>query len=389
MTAFAIDSIGLLVTNDESLGDGALGIVRNAAVVIEDGVVVAVERAGADADERFDAGGRCVLPGFVDSHTHLVFAGDRAEEFAARMAGAPYEAGGIRVTTAATRAATSEELLALAQARRAEGVAAGLTHVEIKSGYGLDVETEKRLCEVAAELTDDVTFLGAHAVPVEYHDRADEYVELVCGPMLEACAPHCRWIDVFCERGAFDAEQSRRVLEAGAAAGLGLRVHGNQLGPGPGVQLAVDLGAASVDHCTYLEDADIDALAGSDTVATFLPATDFSTRQPYPDARRAIDAGVKVALATNTNPGSSYTTSMSFCIAIAVRDMGMTAEEAVAAATGGGARALRRDDLGRLAPGALAAAVVLDAPHYAHLIYRPGVPLVHDVFIAGEGALQS
>jgi imidazolonepropionase len=389
MTAFAIDSIGLLVTNDPGLGEGPLGLVRNAAVVIEGGVVVAVERAGADADERFDAGGRCVLPGFVDSHTHLVFAGDRAEEFAARMAGAPYEAGGIRVTTEATRAAASEELLALAQARRAEGVAAGLTHVEIKSGYGLDVETEKRLCAVAAELTDDVTFLGAHAVPVEYHDRADEYVDLVCGPMLEACAPHCRWIDVFCERGAFDSDQSRRVLEAGAVAGLGLRVHGNQLGPGPGVRLAVEMGAASVDHCTYLDDADIDALADSETVATFLPATDFSTRQPYPDARRAIDAGVSVAIATNTNPGSSYTTSMSFCIALAVRDMGMTAEEAVLAATRGGANALRRNDLGRLSPGATAAAVVLDAPHYAHLIYRPGVPLVHDVFVAGESALRA
>lgn len=389
MTSFAIDSIGLLVTNDESLGEGPLGIVRNAALIIEDGVVVAVERAGADADERFDAGGRCVLPGFVDSHTHLVFAGDRAEEFAARMAGAPYEAGGIRVTTEATRAATTEKLLALAQARRAEGFAAGLTHVEIKSGYGLDVETEKRLCEVAADLTDDVTFLGAHAVPVEYHDRADEYVDLVCGPMLAACAPHCKWIDVFCERGAFDPEQSRRVLDAGAAAGLGLRVHGNQLGPGPGVRLAVEMGAASVDHCTYLDAADIEALAGSDTVATFLPATDFSTRQPYPDARRAIDSGVNVALATNTNPGSSYTTSMSFCIALAVRDMGMTAEEAIAAATRGGANALRRDDLGRLSPGSRAAAIVLDAPHYAHLIYRPGVPLVHDVFIAGESALRA
>jgi imidazolonepropionase len=389
MTALAIDSIGLLVTNDEALGEGPLGIVRDAALVIEDGGVVAIERAGADADERFDAAGRCVLPGFVDSHTHLVFAGDRAEEFAARMAGAPYEAGGIRVTTDATRAASSEELLSLARARRAEGVAAGLTHVEIKSGYGLDVETERRLCEVAAELTDDVTFLGAHAVPAEYEGRADAYVDLVCGPMLEACAPHCKWIDVFCERGAFDSDQSRRVLEAGAAAGLGLRVHGNQLGLGPGVKLAVELGAASVDHCTYLDDTDIDALAGSDTVATFLPATDFSTRQPYPDARRAIDAGVSVALATNTNPGSSYTTSMSFCIALAVRDMGMTAEEAIAAATVGGASALRRDDLGRLSPGARAAAVVLDAPHYAHLIYRPGVPLVHDVFVAGESALRT
>jgi imidazolonepropionase len=383
VTATAIDAIGLLVTNDEARGDGPLGIVHDAALVFEDGVVTAVEPAGVDADVLIDAAGRCVIPGFVDSHTHLVFAGDRAEEFAARMAGAPYEAGGIRVTTEATRAASADELLELAEARRAEGVAAGITHVEVKSGYGLEVEAERRLCEVAGALTDDVTFLGAHAVPPEYEGRADNYVALVCGPMLEACAPHCKWIDVFCERGAFDEEQSRTVLEAGAAAGLGLRVHGNQLGPGRGVQLAVEMGAASVDHCTYLDDADIEALAGSETVATFLPATDFSTRQPYPDARRAIDAGVAVAIATNTNPGSSYTTSMSFCIALAVRDMGMTIEEALTAATLGGARALRRDDLGRLAPGSRADAVVLDAPHYAHLVYRPGVPLVRDVVVAG------
>jgi imidazolonepropionase len=237
---------------------------------------------------------------------------------------------------------------------------------------------------VAAGLTDDVTFLGAHVVPDEYEGRADAYVELVCTEMLAACAPHCRWIDVFCEEGAFDAEQSRAVLTAGAAAGLGLRVHGNQLGPGPGVRLAVELGAASVDHCTYLEDGDVEALAGSDTVATLLPATDFSTRQPYPNARRVLDAGATVALATNCNPGSSYTTSMAFCIALAVRDMGMTVDEALAAATLGGARALRRTDLGRLSPGARADAVVLDAPSHAHLVYRPGVPLVTATILAGS-----
>ena len=237
---------------------------------------------------------------------------------------------------------------------------------------------------MAAELTDEVTFLGGHLLPPEYEGRADEYVDLVCGPMLAACRPYARWTDVFCERGAFDADQSRAMLAAGREAGLGLRVHGNQLGPGPGAQLAVELDAASVDHCTYLSDDDIGALAASETVATFLPATDFSTRQPYPDARRAIDAGVAVALATNTNPGSSYTTSMSFCIALAVRDMRMTIDEALAAATLGGARALRRDDVGHLAPGARADAVVLDAPSHAHLVYRPGVPLVEATFVAGE-----
>ena len=382
--ALVIDNIGLLVTNDPELGEGPLGLVRQAALVLEGERVGAVERAGAGGDELLDAAGRCVIPGFVDSHTHLVFAGDRAEEFAARMAGAPYEAGGIRVTTEATRAAPAAELERLARARRAEALRAGITHLEIKSGYGLEVETERRLCEVAARLTEDVTFLGAHAVPLEYEGRADDYVALVCGEMLAACVPPCRWIDVFCERGAFDAEQSRAVLEAGRAAGLGLRVHGNQLGPGQGVVLAVELGAASVDHCTYLDDADIAALAGGDTVATFLPATDFSTRQPYPDARRAIEAGVEVAIATNCNPGSSYTTSMAFCMALAVREMGMTVEEALTATTLGGARALRRDDLGRLSPGARGDAVVLAAPSYAHLVYRPGVPLASATILAGR-----
>lgn len=383
MSTLVIDNIGLLVTGDPELGEGELGTVRNAALVCEAGSVAAIEPAGAAADECLDAEGRCVIPGFVDSHTHLVFAGDRADEFAARMAGRPYEAGGIRVTTDATRAASNAELAELAAARREEGLRAGITHVEIKSGYGLDVETERRSCEVAAGLTDDVTFLGAHVVPAEYEGRADDYVGLVCGEMLKACAPLCRWIDVFCETGAFDEDQSRAVLEAGRAAGLGLRVHGNQLGPGPGARLAAELGAASVDHCTYLEDADIEALADSQTVATFLPATDFSTLQPYPDARRAIDAGVAVALATNTNPGSSYTTSMSFCIALAVRDMGMSAEEALLAATAGGALALRRDDIGSLRPGARADAMVLDAPSYTHIVYRPGVPLVRAVVSAG------
>jgi imidazolonepropionase len=387
MNTLVIDNIGLLVTGEPSLGEGPLGIVRNAALVVDGEKVAAIERPGAAADEQIDAAGRCVIPGFVDSHTHLVFAGDRADEFAARMAGRPYAASGIRVTTDATRAAGEEELRALARARLGEAIQAGITHLEIKSGYGLETETERRLCAIAAELTDDVTFLGAHAVPEEFEGRADDYVALVCGEMLDACRPHAGWIDVFCEEGAFDEDQSRAVLEAGRAAGLGLRVHGNQLGFGPGVRLAVELGAASVDHCTYLADEDVEALAASETVATFLPATDFSTRQPYPDARRAIEAGVNVAIATNCNPGSSYTTSMAFCIALAVRDMGMTPEEALLAATHGGARALQRDDIGRLAPGARADAVVLEAPSYTHLVYRPGVPLVGATVIAGTVAM--
>jgi len=389
MTSLAIDNVGLLITGDPALGDGPLGELRDAAVVFEDGKVVGVEPAGVAADGRVDAGGRCVMPGFVDSHTHLVFAGDRAEEFGARMAGKAYEAGGIRVTSDATRAAGAVELERLAWERRAEGLRAGITHVEIKSGYCLDVTAEAKSCEVAAKLTDDVTFLGAHVVPAEFESDPDAYVALVCGEMLDACAPHCRWIDAFCETGAFTVEQCRTVLEAGRAAGLGLRLHGNQLGPGEGVRLAVELEAASVDHCTYLADADVEALAGSRTVATFLPATDFSTRQPYPDARRVIDAGATVALATNTNPGSSNTTSMGFCIALAVRDLGMTVDEAVRAATVGGAEALQRQDIGRLTPGARADAIVLEATSPVDFVYRPGVPLVRETFVAGRTAWKS
>jgi imidazolonepropionase len=377
MSTLVIDNIGVLITNEQALGDGPLGARHGVALVLDehDGVL-AIEPPGAIADERLDAAGRCVIPGFVDSHTHLVFAGDRAEEFAARMAGEPYRAGGIATTVEATRAADTAELRSLAAARRHAALRAGVTHIEVKSGYALDVDGEARLCALASELTEDATYLGAHLLAPEYRDRPDEYVALVCGQMLGACRASVRWIDVFCEDGAFDVDQSRAVLSAGRDAGLGLRVHANQLRAGGGVRLAVEMGAASADHCTHLTDADLEALAGSDTVATFLPLTDFSTRQPYPDARRAIDAGVSVALATNTNPGSSYSSAMSLALAFAVRDMGMTFEEALAAATIGGARALRRDDVGRLAPGARADAVLLDAPTPSHLVYRVGMQLV-------------
>ena len=324
-----------------------------------------------------------MLPGFVDSHTHLVFAGDRAEEFSRRMAGEPYDGGGIRVTTDATRTAGRPGLRSALDERLAEVHRAGTTTVEIKTGYGLSVDSEVELASLAAEATPEATFLGAHLLPNEYQGRADEYVELVCGPMLDAVRDRVRWIDVFCETGAFDADQSRAVLTAGRDAGLGLRLHANQLGHGPGVQLGVEMGCASVDHCTYLSDDDIEALASSDTVATFLPATDFSTRQPYPDARRAIDAGVRVAIASNCNPGSSYTTSLLFCMALAVRDMNMTVDEAVAAVTTGGAVALGRTDVGRIAPGGPAHVTILDAPSRHHIAYRPGVPLIWRTLGAG------
>jgi imidazolonepropionase len=374
--SLVIDNIGSLITNDPSVGDGPLGIIEHASLVITDGVVEAAGRQGALGDVRIDAEGACVLPGFVDSHTHLVFAGDRAEEFTTRMAGQPYDGGGIRVTTEATRETPTAELHRLVRLRLAEAHRAGTTTIEIKSGYGLNVFDESRSLEIAEEYTSETTFLGAHLLPAEFEGRADDYIDLVCGEMLTEAEPHAKWIDAFCEDGAFDVDQSRAVLEAGRSAGLGLRLHGNQLGTSGGVQLAVECGCASVDHCTHLTDEDIDALAGSDTVATFLPAADFSTRQPYPDARRAIDAGATVALASNCNPGSSYTTSISFCIAIAVREMHMTIDEAVLAVTRGGAEALQRPDIGHLSPGAAGHAVILDAPSHHHLAYRPGVPLI-------------
>ncbi|MGN6502573.1 MAG: imidazolonepropionase [Pseudolysinimonas sp.] len=378
MTATLVTGIGLLVTHDDDRPERT-----DAALVVEDGTVTWVGDA-ADApvaDEALDVEGRCVIPGFVDSHSHVVFAGDRADEFEARMAGRRYEAGGIRRTVRLTRAASDDELLANARRLVAEARAQGTTTIEIKSGYGLTVDDEERALRIAATLTSEVTFLGAHVVP-EGVGR-EEYVDLVCGEMLQACAPHARFIDVFCDEGAFTVDEARRILEAGAAAGLGLRLHAAQLAPSPeAIAMGVALGAASIDHCTYLTDADIDLLAQSSTVATLLPGVEFSTRQPYPDARRLTDAGVAIALACDCNPGSSFTTSMPLCIALAVREMGLTPYEALRAATLGGARALRRPELGRLGVGSRADLVVLDAPSYVHRAYRPGVPLVHRVLSA-------
>jgi imidazolonepropionase len=398
-----IDRIGELVTNGPDAADagpGPFAALNDAALVIEGDRIAwtGPSSAAPAADAAMDAGGRAVLPGFVDSHAHLVFAGERSAEFAARMAGRGYAAGGIRSTVAATRAATDADLRAGLRRLAGEMLAQGTTTFECKSGYGLTVPDEARSVMLAAEVTGEVTYLGAHVVPAEFEGDAGAYVDLVCGPMLDACAPYARWVDVFCERGAFSVDEARAVLTTGQARGLIPRIHAGQLGPGQGVLLAVELGAASADHCTFLTDADVDALAAappsaslpwSGTVATLLPGAEFGTRQPYPDARRLLDAGATVALATDCNPGSSYTSSMPFCIALAVRDMHMTTSEAVWAATAGGARALRRGDVGYLAPGAKADLVMLDAPSHAYLAYRPGVPLIHAVWQSGTRQPQA
>ena len=387
-----ITNIGELVTNApleavSVASPGPFAALADAAIVLDGGLVAWTGPAAQApaADEAVDAGGRAVLPGFVDSHAHLVFAGERGAEFAARMAGLPYEAGGIRSTVAATRRASDEALRANLARLAAELLAQGTTTFECKSGYGLTVPDETRSVALAAEVTPEVTYLGAHVVPPEFDGDVAGYVELVCGDMLAACAPLAKWIDVFCERGAFGADEARAVLLAGEAAGLEPRIHANQLGPGPGVQVAVEAAAASADHCTFLSDADVDALASSGgTVATLLPGVEFSTRSPYPDARRLLSAGVTVAIATDCNPGSCYTSSMALCVALAVREMRMTTAEAVWAATAGGAPPPRRSDVGHLGTGARADVIMLDAPSHAYLAYRPGVPLIAGVWRSGE-----
>ena len=386
MTSRLFTNIGSLVTNDPTLDRGPLGVLENAAFVVEQGRIIWVGAASqAPASDRcLDLGGRAVLPGFVESHSHLVFAGDRSHEFAARMEGKPYEAGGIRTTIEATRAASAAELELNTRSLMQEYTRAGATTIEVKTGYGQSAESELKSVQVAAACTDEVTLLAAHVAPPEYRDKHDEYVQMVVDTMIPECAPYASWIDVFCERGAFSEDESRAVLQAGIAAGLKARVHGNQLTYGAGVQLAVELGAASVDHVVYLTDADVDALANSSTVATVLPGADFSTRGAYPDARRLLDAGATVALGADCNPGTSFTTSIPFCIALAVRDLHMSPDEAVWAATAGGAAALGRTDIGAITVGARADVLALEAPNHLHLAYRPGVPLVAGVWKDGQ-----
>jgi imidazolonepropionase len=385
MVSRLLTNIGELLTNNVELGDHSpVGRLRDAALVVDDERVLWVgdSSSAPDADERYDARGAAVVPGFVDSHTHLIFAGERSDEFEARMAGRPYAGRGIARTVEATRAASDEQLRQESGTRLGALRAGGVTTVEVKSGYSLDVAGEARLVDLASEITDEVTFLGAHVVPREFtHDRG-AYVELVAGEMMRRCAG-AKWTDVFCDDGAFDVDEARVVLNAGRAAGHELRLHANQLRDIGAISLAVELDCASVDHCTYVDDEDVERLAGSHTVATLLPGAEFSTRSPYPSGRRLRDAGVTVALATDCNPGTSYVTSMSFVIALAVREMGLSVDEAVWSATRGGAAALRRDDVGHLSVGARADLVILNAPRVAHLAYRPGASLVREVWRNG------
>jgi imidazolonepropionase len=384
--SLAITNIGSLVTNDSNLGSGILGELENASLVIENGKVAWVGNSGSApaADQVIDAQGMGVIPGFVDSHAHMVFAGDRSKEFEARMNGEKYSAGGIKSTVAKTRAASDAELEANFVSLRNEMIRSGITTFESKSGYGLSVKDEARSVAIAAKHTSETTFLGAHVVPEDYAGKADEYVSLVTGEMLDACAPHAKWVDVFCDVGAFDVDQSRAILQAGIAKGLQPRIHANQLAQGGGVQLAVELDCASADHCTHLSATDIEALASSNTVATLLPGAEFSTRATYPDAKKLFAAGVTVALATDCNPGSSYTTSMGFCIAVAIRDMGFSPEQALWSATLGGAKALRRTDVGALSVGMNADLSILSAPSFRHLGYRPGVDQISQVLQSGK-----
>ena len=387
MTSTLITNIGQLVTNDPTHDGTKLGLIKDAALLIEDGVIA---WAGSNVDapthhikKIIDAEGKCVLPGFVDSHTHMIFAGDRSNEFRARMLGESYTSGGITSTVEKTRRASDELLLTHAQFLLNEAHCGGTTTIETKSGYGLTVNDERRSLEIASHITQETTFLGAHVVPIEYVDSPKDYVDLVCGPMLDAVVPYAKWIDVFCDKGAFDVDDARKILKAGMARGLLPRLHANQLQAGQGVALGVELGVASVDHVSHVSEEDIEALSTSKVVATLLPGAEFSTRSAYPDVRPLLEASITVAIASDCNPGSSYTTSMAFIIAIAVREMHFSPEQAIWSATMGGAKALLREDIGHLGEGACADFQILNAPSYIHLAYRPGVNVVEQVWRNG------
>lgn len=394
--ALLLRNVGSLVTNASDT-PGDLGIIEGAAVAIRDGTIAWV---GSDDDipvallraPDLDAGGRAVLPGFVDAHTHLVFGGDRSGEFAARLDGASYaeilaSGGGIHSTVAATRVASDAELLDSAVARASRMLRMGTTTIEVKSGYGLTTADEVRLLEVAGRVADAV---GIGVVPTflaHVPDRGmteEDHVTIVVEEMLPAVASLAAFCDVFVDRGAFSKESARRIFAAASAHGLDARVHAEQLGATGAARLAAEVGAVSADHLDHVTPADALALADAGVTAVLLPGVALSMRIPPPPARMLWDAGVVVALATDCNPGTSYVESMQLVVALGSLQMGLTTDEAVWAATRGGARSLRRDDIGIVRPGAAADLLILDAPTHHHLAYRPGTDLAWRVIKSGE-----
>jgi imidazolonepropionase len=383
VSSIAFTNIETLVTNDLQSGDGDLGLLQKATLVVEDGLISQITHGvPSGIDSEIDCSGKTLLPGFVDSHSHLIFAGDRAAEFSARSRGEKYSAGGIASTVDATRSASDVALSQNAQRLLDEALNSGTTSMEIKSGYGLTERDEFRSIEIATAFTEETTLLAAHVIPVEFKEDPGSYVDLILNSIIPRS--NAKWIDVFCDEGAFTPEQAEAILRAGIVRGMLPRIHANQLTSGKGVELAVALGAASADHLSKSTRSDIELLASSDTVATLLPGAEFSTHLESNLGRKFLDAGATVAIATDCNPGSSYTTSMPFCIAAAVSLLGFTVEEAVLAATHGGAKALRRNDIGQLAIGKRADLVLLEAPSYIHLAYRPGVNLVHSTYKSGR-----
>ena len=371
--------------------------IRDAVVAVENGIIT---YAGSSADapdqtgDRYDCDGSAVIPGFVDAHTHLVFAGDRSDEFARRLAGESYEeiasgGGGILSTMASTRDAAEEELFDLAVGRVWRMIMTGTTTLEVKSGYGLDLETELRQLRVARRLgealpvTVKTTFLGAHSIPPEYSSDRAGYVDLVVEEMLPAASPLADYCDVFVEETAFSVDEARRIFERASELGLGVRIHAEQLGHTGGAQLAAELGAASADHLDHANEDDARALAEADVVAVLVPGASYTLRSRQAPARMLADSGCTVALATDCNPGTSYFESMAPILSLGVVQMGLRVDEAIEAATLGGARSLDLDERGMIVEGAVADLAVLDAPSAAHLVYRPGASLVRQTFKGG------
>jgi imidazolonepropionase len=407
---FLLTGAGQLVTCDPALGEGPLGLVEGGAVAAAGGRVV---HAGPEAAlpglevaagaVRVEAGGQAVVPGFVDAHTHLVFAGDRADEFAARLRGVGYEealaaGGGINRTVRDTRAATDAELERAAAGRLGRALAHGTTTLEAKSGYGLTAKDERRSLEVLARVAAGspvevvATFLGAHLIPEEFADDRTGYLDLLEHEMLPACAPLAEFVDAFCDRGALTVEESRRVLAAGVRHGLKAKVHANELGSTGGAALAAELGCTSADHLLFCDPEEARALAAAGTVAVLLPGTSFLLRTGRAAPVQVLrDAGATLALGTDCNPGTCYCESMQLVIALACVHGGLSPEEAVLAATDGAARALGRGGrVGRLAPGAACDLVVLAGRSYLDLPYHLGVNLAEVVVkdgrvVAGAG----